>query len=258
MLHAATCHSVTRRLRRIVPRSSRRKLRRRGVPPRGVPPRPASAAHDLPAAPADPAPQDELLRAFLAGAGVPELKMPGGLTPQLMNMFGQLLRESAQGTLDLLLARALIKREVRADVTMIVARENNPLKFSPTAEVAMAHLLAPQGRAFMTPLRAMQDAYNDLRSHQLGFMAGMQAALSGVLARFNPEHLEKRLTQKSVMDSLLPMNRRAKLWDLFAELYGDLSKEAEEDFHALFGKEFLRAYKAQIAKLNQEDKGGKP
>jgi predicted component of type VI protein secretion system len=69
-----------------------------------------------------PAQQDELLRAFLAGAGVPDLKMPGGLTPQLMNMFGRLLRESTQGTLDLLLARALTKREVHAEVTMIVAR----------------------------------------------------------------------------------------------------------------------------------------
>jgi FHA domain-containing protein len=88
-------------------------------------------------------------------------------------------------------------------------------------------------------------------------MAGMQAALSGVLMRFNPEQLEKRLAQKSVMDSLLPMNRRAKLWDLFAEMYSDISKEAEEDFHALFGKEFLRAYEAQIAMLDQEDKEGK-
>ena len=78
---------------------------------------------------------------------------------------------------------------------MIAVRENNPLKFSPTAEAALAHLLAPQGRGFMTPLRAVKDAYDDLRSHQLGFMAGMQAALSGVLARFNPKQLEKRLTQ---------------------------------------------------------------
>ena len=201
-----------------------------------------------------PAQQDELLRAFLAGAGVPDLKMPSGLTPQLMNMFGRLLREATQGTLDLLLARALTKREVHAEVTMIVARENNPLKFSPNVEVALSHLLAPQGRGFMTPLRAMKDAYNDLRSHQLGFMAGMRAALAGVLERFDPQHLEKRLSQKSVMDSLLPMNRRAKLWDLFSELYGDISKEAEDDFHALFGREFLRAYEEQVAKLEREDK----
>jgi FHA domain-containing protein len=203
------------------------------------------------------APPDELLQAFLKGAGVPDLPMPGPLSPQLMEIFGQLLREATQGTLDLLLARALTKREVHAEVTMIVARENNPLKFSPTAEVALTHLLAPQGRGFMTPVRAMRDAYNDLRSHQLGFMAGMQAALSGMLERFDPAHLEKRLTQKSMIDSLLPMGRKSKLWDLFSDLYGDISKEAEDDFHALFGKEFLRAYEEQIAKLEEEQEANK-
>lgn len=169
-------------------------------------------------------------------------------------MLGQLLRESTQGTLDLLLARTLTKREVRAELTMIAPKENNPLKFSPTVEAALAHLLAPQGRGFMPPIQAMKDAQDDLRSHQFGFMAGMRAALAGILERFRPEELEHRLTQKAVIDSLLPFNRKAKLWDLFAERYKEISHEAEEDFHALFGREFLRAYEAQVAKLEQEKK----
>ncbi|WP_051048923.1 type VI secretion system-associated FHA domain protein TagH [Nitrosospira lacus] len=201
--------------------------------------------------------RDELLRAFLAGAGVPDLVIPAGLTPQFMNTLGQLLRESTQGTLDLLLARTLTKREVRAELTMIAPRENNPLKFSPGVEVALSHLLAPQGRGFMTPLQAMKDAHDDLRSHQFGFMAGMRAALAGVLERFSPRQLEQRLTQKTVIDSLIPINRKAKLWDLFADRYNDISHEAEEDFHALFGKEFLRAYEAQIAKFEQDDRDQK-
>ena len=204
---------------------------------------------------ANPAPdRDELLRAFLDGAGVPDVIIPAGLTPQFMALLGHLLRESTQGTLDLLLARTLTKREVRAELTMIAPKENNPLKFSPTVEVALTHLLAPQGRGFLAPLEAMRDAHDDLRSHQFGFMAGMRAALAGVLERFDPAHLEGRLTQKTVMDSLLPINRKAKLWDLFAERYKDISREAEEDFHVLFGREFLRAYEAQIAKLEQDDK----
>ena len=140
---------------------------------------------------------------------------------------------------------------------IIAPRENNPLKFSPSVEVALAHLLAPQGRGFMTPLQAMKDAHEDLRSHQFGFMAGMRAALAGVLERFQPEELERRLTQKSVIDALLPSKRKAKLWDMFAERYKDISHEAEEDFHVLFGKEFLRAYEAQIARLEQDDRNVK-
>lgn len=193
-----------------------------------------------------------LLQAFLAGLNVPDLEIEGGMTPELMNLLGKLMREMTQGTLDLLLARSLTKREVRAEMTMIEVRENNPLKFSPTVEVALTHLLAPPMRGFLPPIKAVKGAYDDLRSHQLGFMAGIQGALAGVLARFNPEQLEKRLTQKSVIDSLLPMNRRAKLWDLFSDLYEEISKEAEDDFHALFGKEFVKAYEEQIAKLEGE------
>jgi FHA domain-containing protein len=209
-----------------------------------------------PARPVSAAPPSALLDAFLRGAGMPELQLPGGLTPETMNMLGCILREATQGTLDLLLARATIKREVRADMTMIVGRENNPLKFSPDVETALTHLLTPPKRGFLPPREAMKDAYDDLRSHQFGFMAGMRAALAAVLQRFDPATLEGRLTQKSVMDSVLPMNRRAKLWDLFETLYRDISKEAEDDFHTLFGREFVRAYQAQVERLNRADGNG--
>ncbi len=200
--------------------------------------------------------QEELLQAFLSGAGLSNLDKPIELTPQLMNQVGQLLRMSTQGTLDLLVARALMKREMRAEMTMIKPRENNPLKLSPNVEAALMHLLFPKTReqGFMPPLAAMKDAYNDLRSHQFGFMAGMRVALSGILGRFNPTQLEKRLGQKTLVDSVFSLNRKANLWDMFTDRYSDIFHEAEEDFHVMFGKEFLRAYEAQIAKLEMEDK----
>ncbi|MBI3897445.1 MAG: type VI secretion system-associated FHA domain protein TagH [Gammaproteobacteria bacterium] len=200
-----------------------------------------------------PATQDEVLQAFLKGAGVPHLKLPGGLTPQTANMLGALLREATQGTLNLLLSRALVKREVRADRTMIAARENNPLKLSPNVEVALTHLLVPQP-GFMLPLPAMRDAHKDLCAHQFGVVAGMRAALSGMLSRFNPKQLAERLTRNNFIESLLPSKRKIRLWDLYEHLYSDVSREAEDDFHTLFGKEFLRAYEAQIEKLEQQDK----
>jgi len=198
---------------------------------------------------------EALLQAFLMGAGLSNLEKPIELTPQLMSQLGQLLRMSTQGTLDLLFARALMKREMRAESTMMAPRENNPLKLSPNVEVAMMHLLMPKSKehGYMQPLQAMKDAYNDLRSHQFGFMAGMRASLSGVLDRFNPKRLEKRLEQKTLIDSVFSIKRKAELWDMFTERYSDISSEAEEDFQIMFSKEFLRAYEAQIAKLEMED-----
>ncbi|CAL96500.1 type VI secretion system-associated FHA domain protein TagH [Azoarcus olearius] len=219
------------------------------VPPASAP---AAAAQPAAASAGSSADADALLAAFARGIGLPRLAPAGGLTPELMEHIGRMLREAVQGTVELLVARAATKREVRADVTMIVSKNNNPLKFSPDVDFALMQLLLPQGSGFMKPDEAMQDAYDDLRAHQLGFMAGMRAALASILGRFTPAELEARLTTKSFLDNVLPANRKAKLWDLYEQRYGDISREAEDDFHSLFGREFLKAYEAQIDQLQRE------
>jgi type VI secretion system FHA domain protein len=222
------------------------------IAPAKPPTPPTQPVNVAPAAPAGPQDQ-QLLRAFLQGAGIPAIQSKS-LTPETMEAIGKLLREAVQGTLDLLRARGLTKSEMRADMTMIMAQDNNPLKFSPTVEAALGHLLSSQVHGFMPPLRAMKDAYDDLRAHQLGFLAGMRAAIEEVLARFSPQELDKRLTDQSFLDDLLPMNRKGKLWDLFTERHAALSSEAREDFNAAFGKAFRRAYEAQVKQL-RSDKG---
>jgi len=207
-----------------------------------------SAASAAPAPAATPISTDELLRALLKGTGVRDVDIPGGLTPELMRKLGELLKEATSGLLDMLEARASAKRNVRADLTVIVASDNNPLKFSPNLEAALTHLLVPKGRGFMPPLRALGDAYEDLRTHQVGFMAGMRSALAVVLARFDPHALEQRSGERSLADSFLPGNRKAKLWDQFTQLYGQVSNEAETDFHTLFGSEFLKTYRVHAVK----------
>lgn len=195
-------------------------------------------APSLPRTPAD----DPLLQALLRGAGVRELALPGGLTPHAMEEMGQVMRETMRGMLDLLATRASAKQQVRADATTINAHANNPLKFAPDLDAAMTHLLAPKGEGFMSPQQAVADACESLRAHQLGFVAGMRAALSAVLARFDPQQLEGRMTQTSIADSLVPGAHKAKLWNHYEELYGQIAKEAATDFHALIGAEFLRGY----------------
>jgi FHA domain-containing protein len=191
---------------------------------------------------------DELLAAFLRGLASTH-QPPTLLTPGLMERIGSMLRSATEGTLQLLLTRQEFKREVRAEVTMIAAQANNPLKFSPTVEVALAHLLGPGVRGFMPPEAAMRDAFDDLRAHQFGVMVGLRAALAHVIARFEPAELEKKISARTALDALFSANRKAKLWDQFVALYGGIASEAEDDFHTLFGKAFLQAYEEQMARL---------
>ena len=227
------------------------------IPPEAV----ASAVRLMPVAPAPVSVQAEtaapvtaavsadlLLDAFLRGLGV-ALDLPAGLTPALMERIGVMLREATQGTLDLMQARALTKREVRAELTMIVSRDNNPLKFSPDLGFALTQLLTAKASGFMDAEAAMRDAYDDLRAHQFGVMAGMRAALEGVLQRFTPAEIEQRVVARGLLDNLLPGMRKARMWELFEARYAEISREAADDFQTLFGRAFLKAYDEQVERL---------
>jgi FHA domain-containing protein len=208
-----------------------------------APPRNASVAGD----------DDALWRAFCESAGV-RIELPQGLNPELMRMIGSLLRASVDGMVQLMAIRAATKHELRADVTMIQSRNNNPLKFSPDAQGALEQLLQPPLRGFMAGPAAVNDAMHDLVGHTIGTMAGMRAALEGVLQRFQPSVLEGKLVGSSVLDTLLPMNRRARLWELYLQHYETIRQEAQEDFHALFGKAFVAAYEQQLDRLHEQQR----
>jgi FHA domain-containing protein len=218
------------------------------------PPSAAPAMMTAAAPPAGPAAADGLLQAFLEGLGSEGAPKVGALTPELMRLLGSLLAESVRGTIDLLHARAVVKNEMRADVTAIRPRQNNPLKFSPTAAVALQHLLTPTVPGFLPAQAAMRDAFQDLRAHELAVMAGMRSALTGLLQRFDPRTLETHLARKSGLETLLAGGRRAQLWQAYQTLFGQLSAEAEDDFHTLFGRAFLEAYEDHLGELKAADR----
>jgi type VI secretion system FHA domain protein len=158
------------------------------------------------------------------------------------------MRVMVEGLRDVLMSRSAIKNELRVEQTMLRSRDNNALKFSVTAEEALAALLLPNRPGYKPPLDAAREAFDDVRSHEMAVMAGVQTALIGLLKRFDPEALEKRL-QPGMLDGFLPGARKARYWELFCSMYTDIAREAEDDFQSVFGREFAKAYAAQMKKL---------
>ena len=213
------------------------------------PPASLSAAPDIAAEPIKSAAQD-LLQTFLDSAGLPHLRLTDGQRLEIMANLGAIFRETVRGLMDILLARGDIKGEFRLSRTAIGPIENNPLKTPPgqpplRIEEVMALMLIGQKGAYMSPVQAVQEGFNDIKAHQLAVMAGIQAALSRLIDRFDPGNLETRLEQ-SVLDNLWPANRKAKYWDLFNAEYQAIAREAEDDFNELFGDEFARAYEERL------------
>lgn len=192
----------------------------------------------------------EVLAALLRGLGLPDLKTRQS-APELAEQVGLMLRAAVGGTMGVLKARNVTKKETRVDMTMLAANDNNPMKFIPDLDDALEQMIAATMRGYMPGLRAINNAFDDLRAHEMATIAGMQAALQGVLARFDPAAIEARLAEPSVMDKVLASKRKAKMWDRMVELYGQMSNEAEDDFQRLFGEKFAAAYEEQTARLRQ-------
>ncbi len=184
-------------------------------------------------------PDNESLRqAFLQGAGLAGDAV-AALTPEMMELLGKLLASSLQGTIDQLALRSLVRKEAEADVTMVVVRNNNPLKFFPDSQTVLTQMLRKKMPGFMEPLEALDDARRDLRAHQRGVVAGTRASVDNLLQRLDPQRIEASLPAGGLMDSLIASRRPAAAWDRYKQQYAGARGDAGDPFK---GASFRSAY----------------
>ncbi|NWB85944.1 type VI secretion system-associated FHA domain protein TagH [Pseudomonas gingeri] len=211
----------------------------------------APVSQPAPVAVSSGAPQADLLQAFLRGAGLDQLRIDTAQVEAQMEAIGRSYRLMVEGLIDVLRARSSLKGEFRMQQTLIRPVENNPLKFAPNADEALLLLLRHGNQAFMAPDQAVSDSFDDLRAHQMAVMAGVEAAIKHLLKRFEPSALETRMGKPGGLSNLFSGSRQAQYWQQFTELYTNISREAEEDFQDLFGREFSRAYEEHSARLRK-------
>ncbi len=221
------------------------------VPAVSAQPTASAPAAALAAVPAPAAGSDALLQAFLRGAGIEHLRIDATDAAAQMETIGHSYRLMVEGLIDVLRARSSLKGEFRMQQTTIAPVQNNPLKFAPNADEALLLLLRHGNQAFMAPDQAVRESFDDVRAHQLAVMAGVQAAIKHLLACFQPARLEQRLAPAAGLAKLFGGSRQAHCWQQFTELYGQISREAEDDFQELFGREFSRAYEAHSSRLQR-------
>jgi type VI secretion system protein len=220
------------------------------------PPPPAASPMPPPTPRAAPARQPaaaggggNAVAAFERGAGLQPGEIDASDTQALFELIGRMVKCTTEGLMKTLGGRTHIKSEFRLDQTMIRPVENNPLKFCPTAGDALMILLKQTDQAYKKGVDSIQEGFDDVNAHQMAVVAGMEAALQGILKKFNPKSLERKLVSQSVLDNVLPGAKKAKYWDIFVLLYDEIASDAEDDFQQLFGKEFSRAYEAQLNRL---------
>ncbi|WP_275556001.1 type VI secretion system-associated FHA domain protein TagH [Mixta sp. Marseille-Q2659] len=191
--------------------------------------------------------QGELLQALLDGMGLNDMQPTPHFDRENMQQLGQMLGMFSQGTVALLSSRSILKRGVKADMTVILDDANNPFKLLPSGKTVLMQMFGSRMPGFMPPKQAVRDALVDLQAHQLGMIAGIRAIIAAMLQSFNPQQLEEEARQEGVTSRLsLPGSRKAALWEHFNRRYNETAGEIEDDFHTLFGEAFLHAYDMEV------------
>jgi type VI secretion system FHA domain protein len=189
-----------------------------------------------------------LLDALIEGLAIEPDAVSHVEPADLARLAGAMLREATQGAMAALRSRAMTKRETRMAMTMIEERDNNPLKFFPDPDRALAQMLGARDSGYLPPQEAMRAAFRDIQAHELAMVAGMRAALAHAMERVDPKAIERSLDPPGRLDALLG-NRRARLWQRFVETWEHVARDAGDDLQRSFGEPFGRAYQAQLDAL---------
>jgi type VI secretion system FHA domain protein len=212
-----------------------------------APPEPRAETPDPRArrAPAGAGAIEAALAEVLAGAGLEGAVV----TPELTRHFGEILRVVVAGVMDVLQARQRIKDEFRMRVTTFRATQNNPLKFSANVDDALHNLLVKRNPAYLGPVNAFEDAFDDIRNHQMAMLAGVRVAFEAMLHEFDPGRLQEEFDRQG-KGSIVP--GRLRYWDLYRDKFSDMVSDADAVFRELFGEEFAKAYEEQLERLKAQ------
>jgi len=185
--------------------------------------------------------------AFLRGAGLDPQTIP----PEMAHVLGQIVRCVVQGMIDVLGARAEFRSQFRLPHTRIQVSQNNPLKFAPTAEDALAAMLRPRARGYMAPLEAFEDAFDDVRFHLLATLAGMRSGFDSLLKQLDPKRIEQ-LSNRGQHELLARFGAKQRCWDLYRNVFDEMASNADTVFQRMYGDEFSSAYERQLEELKRK------
>lgn len=194
---------------------------------------------------------DVAVQAFMNALTGKDTDLSGEELVLTMTKLGHVTRILATGAREVLMTRTSIKGEFEIKQTVINASRNNPLKFSVGPEQAINALVAPNDPGYLDAVEAAEEAMDDIKSHEVAMVAGLEAALKNLLAQLAPETLAEQIETSGGLGSMFK-GKKARYWEVYEKIYGQIADEAEENFRDIFGKAFATAYLEQMNRLGRK------
>jgi predicted component of type VI protein secretion system len=211
----------------------------------------------------------ELLNAFQDGAGV-QLDGALHLGPEFMRTLGQLLRALVGGLHHVGAQRMRLRDEASDRSAQAHARHIDPIRAAAEGTRILTVLLKPGAIGSDKPHTRVQEMIDDLTARIAAMRMAVDAAVEQTEARLSPSAVEARLERSLLLDELLPMRRRARLWDLYRrthELFCAGSSNGHADgksdteaggrmggasgVREIFNQAFTKAYEAEAARFRR-------
>lgn len=159
---------------------------------------------------------EALLDAFCRGAGIPPEMLATRDQNVLAAEIGEFVKLTVEHLGELLRARAAAKAMVKSsNRTMIGRQDNNPLKFVPSPPEVIEAMFAGRRSGYLDARHSLEEAFGDLRQHEIATYTAMQKALARLLDPLAPEVIETKARGPTFT------SWKARAWDLFVQRWGE-------------------------------------
>ena len=151
-----------------------------------------------------------------------------------------------QALTDALNARRTFQQEMEVEVTRILSKDRNPIKWAESSQDIEAYLFDNQrsDAEFEVVLSHLREALHDLALQPMGMMAGLRECVRGILRQLDPETFELEATRSTMgLSSLLPHALNKGLaWDRYSKKHHLLLNEESKTMKHVLSEDFVKGY----------------
>lgn len=211
-------------------------------PDAAVPPAPAAAQSPSAIQPGGMMSAEDALARVARAAGVSRDAFAKRDPGETLDDLGATTRVAVECMMRLLAARSGAKREMRSsEYTTIGAQDNNPLKFAPGPEDAIAILFGPPMRSYLGGRAAFAKGFEDIAGHQVRVFAAMQQAVKMLLADLDPTMIEQSANVERGLAGMFG-SQKGRLWDQYLSVWNTKAAVREDGLAGLFMEYFSKCY----------------
>lgn len=187
--------------------------------------------------------------AFFEGLGISSEVASGVMSDKLMHDMGECMQLMLLGLMESLRNRTNLKNEFKVNQTTFQQKENNPLKFSASIDDVFQNLFLTKSTSFLPANKAITEAFNDTKKHDIALSAGTLGEIEGILNQLDPNRIESRDIKGSMLDNVLPGNKQLRYWKLYKTLHMDMTNDISNQGSSALSDDFVRAYDKTIKSL---------